>query len=193
MLFERGYFSKYSGDKSMITRLLRESREFSIDDSKSNRITVFLSHKHSDLNDEEVAGVISMLNRWNTDVYIDSLDNKLPNQTSRETAEQIKEKIYKSNKFILLATPDAITSNWCNWELGVGDIYKFPNDIAIIPIKERYQGDRNYIGQEYLEIYPYLYEEGGAGKYTNGEIIPSGLYILNPKTNKIKTFEKWLR
>lgn len=42
------------------------------------------------------------------------MDNKMPGQTSGDTALRIKEVIKFSNKFILLATGKAIESYWCN-------------------------------------------------------------------------------
>lgn len=78
----------------------------------------------------------------------------MPEQTSDDTATRIKEIIKYCDKFVLLATTKAIESNWCNWELGLGDVYKFPNKIAILPIKDKGQLDSQYKGNEYLQIYP---------------------------------------
>lgn len=49
----------------------------------------------------------------------------MPARTCGRTAENIKEKIKKYDKFILVATEGAIASKWCNWELGFGDAQKF--------------------------------------------------------------------
>lgn len=46
----------------------------------------------------------------------------MPEKTSGLTATKIKYQIYKNDKFILLATDNAIASKWCNWEVGIGDI-----------------------------------------------------------------------
>lgn len=40
-----------------------------------------------------------------------------------------------SDRFILLATDNAIGAPWCNWELGYGDAQKYKDKIAILPIK----------------------------------------------------------
>ena len=57
-----------------------------------------------------------------------------------------------NDKFVLLATNSAITSKWCNWEVGIGDIYKLSSrKIALLPLAEN-SGVWN--GNEYLQIYP---------------------------------------
>ena len=61
----------------------------------------------------------------------------MPNQTSGETALRIKEIIKRCNKFVLLATDNAIESYWCNWELGIGDTYKYIKNIAILAHKRK--------------------------------------------------------
>ena len=66
-----------------------------------------------------------------------------------KTAVKLKEKIKASNKFILVATTNAINSKWCNWELGLGDAEKYFKDIALLPIDRTYE---SYKGAEYLLI-----------------------------------------
>ena len=122
--------------------------------SKSYEIVVFLSHKHSDK--QHVEDAIALLNNLGVDVYVDWMDSTMPKSTNDYTAIQIKNKIKKCDKFILLATEDAIASKWCNWELGFGDSEKYLEDkIAIFPIK---QNDKDFTGSEYLGIYPYIVE-----------------------------------
>jgi hypothetical protein len=86
-------------------------------------------------------------------VYVDWKDEKLPEETSKKTAELIKNKIRECKKFIFLATESAVESKWCNWELGYGDSIKFPKDIAVMPIANE---DGIWIGTEYLNIYPII-------------------------------------
>ena len=70
-------------------------------------------------------------------VYIDSKDSSMPITTSAETAINLKDRIRKCDRFILLATNGAIESKWCNWELGFGDANKYPDKIAIFPLKPK--------------------------------------------------------
>lgn len=147
--------------------------------------TVFLSHKHDDL--EEMKGIIGFLQtRYGIKVYIDSNDPSMPTTTSGETAKKIKERITECKKFILLATENAIESKWCNWELGYGDAQKFKTDsIAIFPIKPKGTSDYAYKGNEYLEIYPYIAYYDGTSQYKNGTIIKEGYYICENKDGNI--------
>lgn len=118
---------------------------------RSDEITIFLSHKHSDK--KLVEDVIAMLNYIGVKVYVDWLDDEMPTSTSGVTAQKIKNKIITNKKFMLLATTSAIASKWCNWELGFGDAKKYPKDIAIIPIADT---TNSWPGNEYLQIYPYV-------------------------------------
>jgi hypothetical protein len=141
MIFERGHFDENLVNESFINESLKETRMFSASDY-SLKPTVFLSHKHDDLKD--MRGFMGKLQDLGAKVYIDSMDNKMPNQTSGDTAKRIKEVIKYCNKFILLATDKAIESYWCNWELGIGDTHKFMNHIAILPLKDKGTYDHNF-------------------------------------------------
>ena len=106
----------------------------------------------------------------------------MPQVTTTETAEKLKKKIDRSDKFIFLATNGAIESKWCNWELGLGDVYKYPDNIALLPV-EGYKG--GYIGNEYLKLYPYI-------EHFNEK----GFYLCNRdkygKINIVKPLDNWL-
>ncbi|WP_373482986.1 toll/interleukin-1 receptor domain-containing protein [Acetobacterium sp.] len=148
-----------------------ESREFSqyqvssLYESKSTVIesyqfskgcsTVFLSHKHADLDDlKDIVGFLEK--EYPVKVYIDSRDTSMPQITCGKTAENIKNRIRQCKKFILLATNGAIDSKWCNWELGFGDAQKFQDHIALFPIKPKDAYDSSYRGTEHMSIYPYI-------------------------------------
>jgi len=179
MIFERGDFESKRVTESFVNESLREVKMFSQNKPHSNACTVFISHKHSDL--KELQGVMGMLKEFGVKVYIDSMDNKMPNQTSGETAERLKEVIKFCKKFILLATEKAIESYWCNWELGFGDTHKFINHIAILPMKDRNTYDHNYKGNEYLQIYPHIEYRDGTTNYKGGAQIEKGYYIRSPR------------
>ena len=125
---------------------LRDSRK------KENRVTIFLSHKHSAV--EILKSFIFFLRKKGIDVYVDWMDYDMPRSTDSSTAERIKQKIKEMDKFILLAIEDAIASKWCNWELGFGDFIKHPKNLAVLPITN--QTDNNWSGNEYLQIYPII-------------------------------------
>jgi len=112
---------------------------------------VFISHKHTE--EEYVYRLRDILKRYGFEGYVDWEDNGMPPMTSGETAKQIKDRIKKSKKFILIATEAAIESKWCNWEMGFADAHKYIDRIALFPIKADYG---EYSGKEYLQIYPTL-------------------------------------
>lgn len=195
MIFERGYFDRSRVQDSTISKSLHESRSFSSQVNHSIQPTVFLSHKHDDTQD--LQGVMGKLEEFGAKVYIDSMDNNMPDKTSGETALKIKEVIKHCDKFILLATNKAIESYWCNWELGIGDTEKYIDHIAILPIKEKGVSDSQYKGNEYLQIYPQIHYEDGTHYYRNSdELIPRGFYVRKPKNKEgvhtITPIKRWL-
>ena len=178
MIFERGHFNKSKVQTSVINESLTQVRTFSSTSISSTDVTVFLSHKHADL--EDLRGVMGTLKDLGAKVYIDSMDNMMPYQTCGDTAVRIKEIIKSTKKFILLATDKAIESFWCNWELGIGDTSKYIDHIAILPMKENGDGDNEYKGNEYLQIYPRIDYRDGTTRYSNQKLIPKGYYVCNP-------------
>ena len=174
-IFERGYFHAHRVQDSHFSTVQNRSEILLENQIHSNKTKVFLSHKHSDL--EELKDFIGFLEtKYNVDVYIDSMDKAMPSTTSGATATRIKKVIQKCDRFILLATNDAVESKWCNWELGFGDAQKFRDDIAILPIKEKGQIDYQYKGQEYMSIYPQIIYYVGSERYTSGAPVTLGFY-----------------
>lgn len=92
-----------------------------------------------------------MLVALSYDVYIDWLDPDMPPETNEETAKIIKQKIDECDRFLLVATTNAVNSRWVPWELGYADKSKSVNNIAVIPIADAYG---NWEGAEYLRLYP---------------------------------------
>lgn len=180
MIFKKGHFRSTRLQKGIINESLGKSRAFSAKSAFDLKTTVFLSHNHDDLEDlDEATGVIEMLEDYGAKIYIDSMDNKMPEQTSGQTASRIKDVIKYCDKFILLATTKAIESFWCNWELGIGDVHKFKKNIAILPVKEKDEYDFEYKGNEYLQIYPYVDYEDGTNNYRSGKLIAEGYYVVD--------------
>ena len=152
-VFNQGAFSSYRIEDSRYSGVLRESRTFSAGIRRATKRTGFLSHKHDDLDD--LKGFIGYLERYySVECYIDAEDPGMPAKTSGETATRIKKMIRNTDRFILVATDNAIASKWCNWELGYGDAQKYKDSIAILPIRNT--GRSFYSGNEYLQIYPHI-------------------------------------
>ena len=194
MIFERGHFQSKSITKSFVNKSLHEVKMFKQTKPYSNSNTVFLSHAHSDLKD--LQGVIGLLKEYGVAVYIDRMDNKIPKETSEETAKRIKDVIKFSKKFILLATEKAIETYWCNWELGFGDTHKFIDNIAILPMKETGTYDHNYKGNEFLQIYPQI-DYNKAFTNIHGHFFKEGYYVKKPANKEgtayIKELSEWLK
>ena len=190
-IFQRGAFQSYKV-QSLNEAMGNVSTLYHKDQAK--KITVFLSHKHDDLDD--LKGVIGFLERqYDVKVYIDSRDDSMPQITSGETAERIKKRIMQCEKFILLATDGAIESKWCNWELGYGDAMKFAsNNIALFPMKDKGKTDSGYKGNEYMEIYPHIVYRDGSTTYKTGKKVSAGYYLRYKEDNeyKLKPLEAWL-
>ena len=190
-IFEQGSFQIYSKAR------LDEARAPVIEHSQfgSGKTTVFISHKHDDL--EDLMGVLGFLEqKYGVKVYIDSKDPTMPKVTSAITASNIKRRIEQCHKFILLATNAAIESKWCNWELGYGDARKYKKHIALFPMKPKGTFDSAFKGSEYMSIYPYIAFYDGTEKDTNGRLISRGYYVESRGTdgiNHITPLADWFK
>lgn len=169
-IISKSKLTTYRNTTRYFSKSINESlREFKAE-SKFSKVTIFLSHKHDEI--EELDSAISFLKRFGVEIYVDWLDEAMPRTTSGKTASRIKQKIKENRKFIFLATEGAISSKWCNWELGHGDAEKYVNHILVLPIKNNYS---DYSGAEYLQIYPYIYESDSSPntyfvKFPNGDL-----------------------
>lgn len=178
-LFEQGDFQMYSQVRLDDAR----SPVYETSQYVTRPTTVFISHKHDELDD--LKGVLGFLQmKYHVKVYIDSKDPNMPQITSAETAENLKIRIHRCDKFILLATNEAIESKWCNWELGYGDAKKYKEHIALFPMKPKGSFDSSYKGAEYLLIYPYIKYSDGTEKYSTGSYISKGYYVVKPEKEK---------
>lgn len=153
-IFTKQAFSSLSEKRSASRgkTLLTVLNEAKVESKTSDKIGIFLSHSHKDKN--LIKEAIAFFKAINVSVYIDWMDEGMPEKTSGVTAIKIKSKIITNDKFILLATNDAVISKWCNWELGIGDTYKNSKDnLAILPLSEN---SGSWYGNEYLQIYPWI-------------------------------------
>lgn len=115
-------------------------------------------------------------------IYVDWADETMPEKTDGTTAEKIKQQIFKNDKFILLGTNNAVASKWCNWEVGIGDTYKSTSKkLAIFPLAD---SNRDWKGNEYLQIYPRIEE--------NRTKSDSYEYFIWYPDNSYETLKSWL-
>jgi hypothetical protein len=150
-IITKAHLQLQKSDVRSFSSIINESRRVRVSDSARTGVTVFLSHKHDEV--EVLEEVISLLKNCGVSVYVDWMDEGMPKTTSGLTAIKLKQKITDCRKFIFLGTEGAIASKWCNWELGLGDAKKYPLHIAVIPIAD---SAGQYSGSEYLQIYPVI-------------------------------------
>jgi hypothetical protein len=88
-------------------------------------------------------------------VYIDWLDQELPDQPDKNTAIRIRDKISSHRWFLFLATASSVASRWCPWEIGYADAIK--NNDSILLVRTEDDNGRWY-GNEYLQLYRQINE-----------------------------------
>lgn len=188
---KRGHFNQYKISDSVLNESRIQTRTFCEGGRLTDKVTVFISHKHDDL--EDLKGLLGFLRKYyNIDVYIDSIDSNMPATTCGLTAKRIKDIIGKADKFILLATEGAIASKWCNWELGYGDAKKYSRDIAIFPFED---DNKDFTGSEYMQIYPYIMYYKNSDRYIDGRCVKEGFYVSEIINNQvhITSLSDWFR
>lgn len=150
--------------------------------------TVFLSHSHTD--SDYVAYAVQLLRSIGVYVYVDWQDASMPKTTSGETANKLKERIRVCKKFVMLASPSAIKSNWVNWEIGYGDAHKHPGrNLAILPFVPDSQS--GWPDAEYLEIYPYIDQETVRSSSAYYATPQTTYYVNFPNKTRVKLAD-WL-
>lgn len=145
--------------------------------SASVREYIFLSHSHED--EDIVNQAVEILGDQGVTVYVDWKDSTMPSVTSPETALRIKQKIAGCNKFVLLATNNALASRWVPWELGVADSKNSADNVIIMPVRDPPQA---WTGNEYIGIYQTL-EKDDSGN----------LAVFPPGSNTGKSLKAWLQ
>lgn len=149
----------------------------------SSHVDVFLSHKHTDK--KELVAVKIILEDCGANPYVDWLDSTMPKETRTDTAIKIKKKIKDCEKFIFIATNDALQAPWCSWEIGYCDAQKLSTDsIALFSIADN---NVEWKGNEYLQLYPSVEYEDGTTHYQNGSIIPKGFYVEYLESNRSRS------
>lgn len=140
-------FSQLEEEAFSKAETLNESLKF----SKTSHKTVFISYRRKDK--KYVVPIVKFLKRIGANVYIDYLDDSLPNPPDNSTASILRRRIKASDKFILMATPNSKESKWMPWELGLGDGFDGYENTIILPLLE----SRNYWEErEYYRVYGHV-------------------------------------
>lgn len=116
---------------------------------------IFLSHAFDDR--ELILGVALVLEDLGHAVYLDwrddpTLDRRTVNAA---TAETLRARMKQSRCLLYATSENSSNSKWMPWELGYKDGES--SRCAILPIQATVQ--RDFKGQEYLGIYPYITQE----------------------------------
>ena len=139
--------------------------------------SVFLSHSSQD--DESIPGVVEFLKQFGVAVFVDNYDERLPNPPSIETAKIIKDEIGKSERLLVLVSPNSRSSRWIPWELGLADALKGIVNVGILPITpDGYE--EAWTKEEYFALYPRVYNSYGAW------------YVLDPRDGKPWGLRAWI-
>jgi hypothetical protein len=137
---------------------IRKSERVVEEARQAGKQTAFLSHSHKDA--DLAKGLQGFLQAQGWIVYIDWEDTSMPSRPNRETARSIKDKIYRLDWFIYLATSNSASSRWCPWEIGYADGVKDIDKIVIVPTRDSI--GNNY-GNEYLDLYRHVDSAKGGG------------------------------
>lgn len=187
MIITESKLRELTPEVRMINEKVAQRRMFS---EVHRNYSVFLSHKHDEI--EYLNRVRSVLESLNAYVYVDWADPAMQHPTNRATAERLKQCICRYDKFIFIASNEAVKSRWCNWEVGYGDAQKYAtNKIAIFPVK---QENRDWEGNEFLQLYPTIEYFDGTTHYMNSERrIERGFYVkYYYNRNIIEPLVQWI-
>lgn len=141
---------------------------------------IFLSHSFQDA--ETIYLLYAYLKSLGWSVYVDWIeDSQLDRQNvTKATAELLRIQMKRSKTLIYASSNASKDSKWMPWELGFFDGYK-PKKIAILPITSDSNKYENYIGVEYLSLYPYI------------EVGTSTLWLKDPENhNYIRELDNFI-
>lgn len=134
-----------------------QQRLFERNKDSTRTYDIFLSHRSKDAN--VILGLLDSLNNYGYSVYVDWKEDPQLDRSNinKATSETLKKRMNESKCLLYATTKHAGESKWMPWELGYMDGKK--DKAAILPI---FQNDDtstgDYVGQEYLGIYPYAIE-----------------------------------
>jgi hypothetical protein len=143
--------------------------------SSEAAVTVFLSHSHKDR--ALIQPALAFLRSHGVKIYVDWMDDGMPDVVSGETAKKLKDRIKQQKKFLVLVTENSKDSRWVPWELGYADSTKGMDHIAAFPVAEQ----SDFTHNEYLNIYPKIY------------LVSDTWYIWRTDPPEIVALPTWLR
>ncbi len=143
--------------------------------SNEAEVTMFLSHSHKDR--DLIQPTLAFLRSHGVKIYVDWMDEGMPDVVSGETAKKLKERIKEQKKFVVLVTENSKDSRWVPWELGYADPTKGMDHIASLPVTE----STDFVENEYLKIYPKI------------QFVSDTWWVWLDDPQKLTTLAQWLR
>lgn len=157
------------------------TRYDSVNNTKIREYDIFLSH--SSLDKKLVLTLVDLFNEAGYSVYVDWIEDTQLDRSNvnKDTAQTLRSRMNHSKGLAYVATSNSTNSKWCPWELGYFDGKK-NSRCCILPIME----SKNFHGQEYLGLYPYLeYAE-----YSNKNRYE--FWVDNQENDEYATLREWL-
>lgn len=142
-------FSLPSAAFERASKLNEDVRLYSRPEGK--RYHIFISYRHEDR--AYVPRVVKFLRSLQKGIYVDFLDEELSKAPDNQTAPILRRRITQCRKLIQIITPNASSSRWMPWELGLGDgLLGYANAVTLPVINER----NPRIEQDYLDMYGHI-------------------------------------
>lgn len=138
---------------------------------------VFLSHSTKD--DPRVPGAVELFKRFDTRVYADDFDSRLPYPPNVHTAAILKGEILKHPRLVVLSTPDSRLSGWIPWELGLADGQKGMPSVALLIMTPEGMIP-NWSGRTYYNLYPKIM------------LVDEEWLVWDPRDEKCWELHNWL-
>lgn len=153
--------------------------------SEKDNFDVFLSHSYDDA--EKVYKLKLLLENEGLSVFVDWLDEDFLDRenVSAKEAEMLRLRMRNCKCLIFATSSNSTNSLWMPWELGFFDGVN--GKIAIMPVvpfeDENKRVELEFVGQEYLGIYPCIYTVGNLESI----LLKKGKNILN------ENLKSWIR
>lgn len=173
---------QYRNTVRIYSKPVTESLVLFKEETKFLKTSLFVSHKQEEL--EELDSAINFLKSFGVLIHVDYwLNESNPEDiTTIDTGQsrhKIEGKIKETQKFIFLATENAITSKECKWAIRYATTQKSIENIAILPIREDYT---DYGGMDYLQKYPFIQKKEAEldqydVKFPDGNVIELGKWL----------------
>lgn len=142
---------------------------------------IFLSHSIKD--SELILGMKGLIEDLGYRVYVDWIDDPELDRSkvTSATAEKIRIRMKASKSLFFVTTNNTDNSKWMPWECGYFDGIK--EKVAIVPIK-MFPIDNEYLGQEYLGLYPYVVQ--ARSNHGNEKL------WVHLNKNKYTSYDNWI-